>query len=250
MILFLWYWFLIIVFIYCLKGREGFSQGVQFIRIMNSTQSVPNFIQIGELMAFDTNGSNVALGKQAKASGQWPGYSPANAIDNDASTIFHSSSPASLNDYWEVDLGKEYNLSRIEYHNRADCCQERIIGSTMNLLNQNREIVEQFQFTTDDMIQKFILSSKGDTGPAGIRGADGSPGAAGAPGSPGAAGPPGSPGTPGASGPPGVAGPPGPTGPTGPPGPDGYSKQSTATTYSSQMNDGSTSLMGNMNNKS
>jgi hypothetical protein len=192
---------------------------------VNATQNTPNFIQIGELMAFDMTGANVALGKQATASGQWPGYDPAKAIDNDPNTSFHTANPPTVNDFWEVDLGKEHTLSRIEYYNRGDCCQERIIGCTMNLLNKDRETVEQFQFTSNEMRQKFVLSSKGDTGPAG------SPGAAGA------AGPAGSPGAAGSVGAPGPQGPigqTGPAGPPGPPGPTGYSKESSQSNYQNQ----------------
>lgn len=216
MILLIWIIFLILAVIYFLKKREGFSQGVQFIRIVNASQSVPNFIQIGELMVFDENGKNIALGKKTTASGQWPGYSPGNALDNNPNTSFHTANPPSLYDFWELDLGQEYNISHIEYYNRADCCQERILGCSMNLMNKDREMVEQFQFTSKEMIQKFVPSSKGDTGPPGTPGA---PGATGPPGMPGM---PGTPGTSGPPGPPGAIGAPGPPGPEGLP---GYSKE-------------------------
>ena len=227
MILFLWYGFLIVLFIWCLKTREGFSQGVQFIRIVNATQPVPNFIQIGEVMAFDMNGADVALGKQTISSGDYPGTMSSHAVDNNPNTAFYSANVPKSSDFWEVNLEKEYNLDRIEYYNRPDCCQERIIGCTMVLMNKDREIVEQFQFTSNEMKQTFLLSSKGDTGPPGPAG---EPGTAGAAGAPGAAGPPGAAGAPGVAGPPG---PPGPPGPAGPAGPNGFSKEPVETMYHS-----------------
>jgi hypothetical protein len=160
MILFLWYGVLILLFVYCLKNREGFSDGIQFIRIVNSTQSVPNYIQIGELMAFDKNGTNLALGKPTTSSGHWSSnYAPSKATDNQKNTSFHSAKPPTENDFWEVDLGKEYNLSRIDYYNRHNCCQERIIGCTMHLLNKNREMVNKIDFETGEMFQTFSLST-------------------------------------------------------------------------------------------
>ena len=209
MILLIWIIFLILAVVYFLKKKEGFSQGVQFIRIVNSSQPLPNFIQIGELMVFDENGKNIALGKRSTASGEWPGYSPGNALDNNTNTSFHTANPPSLYDFWELDLGQEYNISHIEYYNRADCCQERIIGCSMNLMNKDREIVDQFKFTSKEMVQKFVPSSKGDTGPSGP---PGPPGMAGPEGQPGMAGPPGSSGM---AGPPGPSGPPGAVGPSG-----------------------------------
>ena len=159
MILFLWCGVLLLLFLYSLKKREGFSQGVQFIRIVNATQSVPNFIQIGEVMAFDRNGTNVAIGKQAISSGEYPGTVAANAVDNNPNTAFYSANAPKSSDFWEVNLGKEHILGRVEYYNRPDCCQERIIGCSMILLNKDKQIVEQFQFTSNEMIQKFLLTN-------------------------------------------------------------------------------------------
>jgi hypothetical protein len=136
MILLVWTIFLILAVIYFLKRREGFSQGVQFIRIVNASQSVPNFIQIGELMVFDENGANIALGKPTAASPEWPGFLPGNAVDNNPNTAYHSANPPTLNDFWEVDLGQEYNIALIEYYNRADCCQERILWPSSRHLGQ------------------------------------------------------------------------------------------------------------------
>jgi hypothetical protein len=166
MILFLWYGVLILAFVYCLKRREGFSEGIQFIRIMNFNKPVPDYIQIGEVMAFDKNGTNVALGKPATSSGHWSGQPPSNATDNKSNTFYHSAATPSEKDFWEVDLGKEHTLSRIEYYNRPDCCQKRIIGCTMHLLNKDREMVDKFDFTTGEKVQTFSLSSSGIGGPA------------------------------------------------------------------------------------
>lgn len=162
MILFLWYVVLILLFLYSLKSREGFSGGVRFIRIVNATQPVPTYIQIGELMAYDKSGTNVALGKPTSSSGEWSGLGPERAIDNNIEgwNFFHSTHPPKASDFWEIDLGKEYNLERIEYYNRPDCCQERIIGCSMYLLNKNKAMIEQFKFTNNDMKQSFLVSSK------------------------------------------------------------------------------------------
>jgi hypothetical protein len=221
MLIILWIIFLILTLIYFLKNKEGFSQGIRYIRIVNALQSTSNFIQIGELMVFDVNGNNIALGKPTTTSGEWKGFSPNNANDNNPKTLFHTANPPKINDFWEVDLGQEYNIAHIEYYNRADCCQERIIGCAMNLLNNNRELVEQFNFTSNEMLQKFVPSSKGDTGPAGAPGSNGLPGVPGPTGMPGAPGLPGASGPPGATGPPGAPGSPGSIGATGPPGATG-----------------------------
>ena len=168
MILFLWYGVLILVFVYSLSNREGFSQGIQYIRIVNSTQTSPTYIQINELMAFDENGTNVALGKPSHSSvTHHPGYSSASAVDNSLTGwFFHSGHPPNTSDFWEVNLEKEYKLSKIEYYNRSDCCQERIIGCTMLLLDKNRKMVRKFKFKNGEMKQEILFSDKKKANPA------------------------------------------------------------------------------------
>ena len=165
MILFLWYGVLIVLFIYFSKSREGFPGGVRYIRIGNEKQPWANYIQIGEIKAFNINNTNVALGKPTTSSGQWQGWTqrhlPSYGVDNNPNTSFHTAHPPKRTDFWEVDLGKEHTLSRIEYHNRADCCQDRSIGCTMTLLDKNKKRIHKFEFTTDRQVQTFYLFSNG-----------------------------------------------------------------------------------------
>ena len=171
---------LLLLLIYFFNIKEGFSQGIRYIRIVNSLQSVSNYIQIGELKAFDMSGNNVALGKPTTSSEVYPSFPPNNANDNNPNTFFHSAHPPKITDFWEVDLGQEYNIEYIEFYNRADCCKERIIGCTMNLMTNDKKVVEQFNFTTNEMVQKFVPSFKGEKGSTGSVGATGAVGAVGA----------------------------------------------------------------------
>uniref|UniRef100_A0A6C0D2L1 F5/8 type C domain-containing protein n=1 Tax=viral metagenome TaxID=1070528 RepID=A0A6C0D2L1_9ZZZZ len=138
--------------------KEGAtSQGVRYISIENSTQNPPTYIQIGGLKAFDNTGVNVASKKSTYSSGNWPGLVSSNAVDDDPYTFFHTSDPPKSNQYWYVDLGKEYNLSKIEYNNRINCCQNRIIGCIMRLYNNAGLLVRDYRFTSDQMTQTFVV---------------------------------------------------------------------------------------------
>jgi hypothetical protein len=198
---------------------EGFTTpGVRYIKIVNSSQSTPNFIQIQQLMAYDNLGNNIALNKTATSNSFWDNnYLPPNAVNGTSSKLFHSGNPPTPNDYWMVDLGQEYTLSKIVFTNRKDCCKERIIGCTMILMDATNEILEQFRFTSNDDVQTFIPmigGTKGDTGSIGPAGPTGPAGATGATGPAGATG---------------LMGPTGPTGPAGTAGKDGKDGKDGAT---------------------
>ena len=56
-----------------------------------------------------------------------------NTIAKDHPNIYHSRTP-SANEWWCVDLGKEYPVYEVVYYNRKDCCWERAIGMTIQFL--------------------------------------------------------------------------------------------------------------------
>ncbi|VDI33594.1 Hypothetical predicted protein [Mytilus galloprovincialis] len=51
-------------------------------------------------------------------------HSSNRAVDGNMKTIIHTHFDNSP--YWEVDLGKNYQIKRVEIYNRRDCCGERI----------------------------------------------------------------------------------------------------------------------------
>uniref|UniRef100_A0A6C0HWV7 Uncharacterized protein n=1 Tax=viral metagenome TaxID=1070528 RepID=A0A6C0HWV7_9ZZZZ len=207
---------------------EGFTTpGVRYIKIINASQPTPNFIQVQQLMAYDAQGTNVALNKTASANASYNNdYLPPNAVDGTSSKLYHSANPPTPNDFWMVDLGQEYTLSKVTYTNRKDCCQERIIGCTMNLMDANQQILEQFTFTSKDAVQTFVPMITGNTG------ATGPPGATGPAGPSGPTGPQGATGLSGLPGPSGPTGPAGATGATGPRGKRGFYKGDNIGVYS------------------
>ncbi|CAC5374581.1 unnamed protein product [Mytilus coruscus] len=71
----------------------------------------------------DVQLSEVAYGKQTKQSSDYQFYASA-AVDGNLNTYSHTGLDASP--YWEVDLGKEYKIFRIEIFNRKSCCGERL----------------------------------------------------------------------------------------------------------------------------
>lgn len=106
--------------------------GATSVRI---TSAIPNYIQIAELLAFDTMETNVAFagnGGVATGSSQYSAESqPVNAIDGlfprsyyDVPGIFHSLGAGS-GEFLNVSFAAPTSLNRLTVYGRTDCCSDR-----------------------------------------------------------------------------------------------------------------------------
>ena len=69
------------------------------------------------------------------------------------------------NEWIEVDLNDEYIISRITLYNRPDCCQDRLNGAVMKLLDKNRKQIYPTISLTGERLQEFMIRTlpKGQT---------------------------------------------------------------------------------------
>lgn len=83
---------------------------------------------------------NRALGRPAFGNSQYSGGTidaPANAVDGNtngsygAGSTFHSG--ASNDGWWYVQLDQAYDITQIDFWNRTDCCNWRIVGATLGI---------------------------------------------------------------------------------------------------------------------
>ena len=112
-------------------------QNVRYVRVLSST-APDAWLQISQIVVHDENGVNVARGKQTSASSIWPGTSPAKAVDGHEGARGHPNqfhANTANNAWWMVDLGNPTSVSDIVYYNRVDCCNNRIIGARVQLLD-------------------------------------------------------------------------------------------------------------------
>lgn len=61
------------------------------------------------------------------------------------------------NEWIELDLKDEYSISRITLYNRPDCCQDRLNGAIMKLLDANRKQVYPNISLTGERLQEFMI---------------------------------------------------------------------------------------------
>lgn len=69
-------------------------------------------------------------------------------------------------DEWvEIDLQKEEDVTRVTIYNRPDCCQDRLNGAKIKLLNEKREQVYPTIGLTDERTQEFMIRTlpRGET---------------------------------------------------------------------------------------
>lgn len=78
-----------------------------------------------------------------------------NLINTNYPDIYHSATTAK-NNTWILNLDKEYDVFRVVFFNRLDCCQDRAIGNTITLYNEKGDMVQEFTLDSE-FIQTFNL---------------------------------------------------------------------------------------------
>ncbi len=122
------------------------------------------------------NKENVAFGKPTRQSSTFGDiFSSRNAVDGDrdgtyepkeevdASPITHTH--AQNNPWWEVDLLGEFNIQQINIYNREDCCQDRLRGFRVDILNGSNRVVKTYNHTPGDQTPDYetIINIQGGT---------------------------------------------------------------------------------------
>lgn len=108
-----------------------------------------NCLNFSQLVAYDSKGNNVTIGRPTSGSGQWePASNSAKAVDGNHAprghpNEYHSSAEAcgATVSHWEVTLAKPTTISAIVIYNRADCCQDRLASYNMHMFNSAGDLV-------------------------------------------------------------------------------------------------------------
>ena len=82
---------------------------------------------------------NLALGATAVQSSRYDQEEAQHAVDGNRNSILSGGScthtNADWNPWWRVDLGEEYEVTRVSITNRGDCCAWRINGAQIRIGN-------------------------------------------------------------------------------------------------------------------
>ena len=138
----------------------------RYVRIKASQTATNPCLQIAQLVVVDKNGENVALNKPTEATKpNAPESNAQKAVDGTMGPrtypdIYHAEGvpptwQCSRDAYWMVDLGDNFDIVKIIYYNRYECCQDRAKGMILELLDQNRAVVRSTIFPSGDMVIPF-----------------------------------------------------------------------------------------------
>lgn len=120
------------------------SQPVQRVVITNRNKLNP--LSILEIKAYDED-HNVIVSVPTSSSvrdNDMLQYGPQYVIDSHGGNLGRGAETRqdSVPEWIQINLKREYVLSKLEVYNRLDCCQDELIGSEILLLNANRDVVQ------------------------------------------------------------------------------------------------------------
>ena len=89
-----------------------------------------------------TTWGNIALGKPTQQSSTYSNpnnFTSGQAVDGNPNTITNTNNGA--NEWWMVDFQGTYQINNITIYNRPDCCGERLVGATVEVLNSGGNVI-------------------------------------------------------------------------------------------------------------
>jgi hypothetical protein len=100
------------------------------------------WIQIAQLVVINKDGENVAKNANTSSSGSWNSDSNSGkAVDGSMHArsfpgMYHSNT-VDANTFFKIDLGKEHDITKVIYYNRADCCSNRSYGMRVQFYDKD-----------------------------------------------------------------------------------------------------------------
>jgi hypothetical protein len=103
----------------------------RYVRIIRDKDGNDHAMNITEVEVF-SGGTNVASGKTVTASSlHSPALPHANLVDGNKTNFAHTQNEAL--EYFQIDLGQDYDIEKVVIHNRLDCCQGRLRNTKIQL---------------------------------------------------------------------------------------------------------------------
>jgi hypothetical protein len=126
------------------NGEMSGTPGVTRIQLAGGFGTPLNFSQ---LVAFDSKGRNVSIGRPTEGSGQWePSSHSGRAVDGAHAprghpNEYHDSSAGKYIAHWEVKLDGPTTISSVVIYNRLDCCQDRLARFNLHFFNSAGDLI-------------------------------------------------------------------------------------------------------------
>ena len=148
-------------------------ENIRYVRLQADASGV-HYLQLSQVTVTDRNGNNVAQGKTCTHSNGYPDSSGncANALDGNAVLKAHPGeyqSAESSGAWWMVNLESGTDVVSVTVHNRADCCQHRMDGTAVQLLDENLNVIKSLVLDGRD-VQTLTFQTASGTGTGSFNG--------------------------------------------------------------------------------
>ena len=103
----------------------------RYVRITRDKQGNDHWMNLAEVEVF-SDGKNIAQGKTVTASSLYaPQFPHTNLVDGNMTNFAHTHNTAV--EYFQIDLGEDYEIEKVMIKNRIDCCQARLRNTKIQL---------------------------------------------------------------------------------------------------------------------
>jgi hypothetical protein len=103
----------------------------RYVRIIRDKDGDDHWLNLAEVEVF-SGGTNVASGKTVTASSLYASdYPHANLVDGNKTNL-HTTNNEPV-EYFQIDLGQDYDIQKVVIHNRTECCQGRLRNTKIQL---------------------------------------------------------------------------------------------------------------------
>jgi len=138
-------------------GSPGSGGLVKYVKVSGGA----DYLSISQLVIKDKNGTNVAPSGTTSSSGNWgSGSSERAAIDGTQASRpfpaeYHSKDK---NGFFQVALANPTQVSSVIVYNRGDCCQQRLAGYKVSLMDSNNNVLFTSNPLTADTVQTITVN--------------------------------------------------------------------------------------------
>jgi hypothetical protein len=103
------------------------------VRITRDKEGTDHWMNLAEVEVF-SEGTNVAQGKTVTASSLYAAQFPhTNLVDGNKTNFAHTKNEAL--EWFQIDLGQDYEIEKVVITNRTGCCQARLRKTKIQLSN-------------------------------------------------------------------------------------------------------------------
>jgi len=144
----------------------------QYVRIKR--EGAGDVLNIAEIGVFDDDGVLISKSKDVNGGSDAHGAGPYANLTNGVLADFAHTTSVDADDHITIDLGGVKKIGEIVVVNRKDCCQDRIVGTKLQVLlsdDSDAEAVKEIEVTEQHMVYswspvKSVFNSR--TLPSGI----------------------------------------------------------------------------------